>query len=121
MELLIGSVITCVLVAAGWFLFEMIAEGSLGALHGGLSRRAAAEALKAQKIRCGLRAPSGRVHGIGPEWSVGIATLRSGSLSFAPSVGVVGDRQIEVLAVEQIRSQTPPSRSVTRRASSFGL
>jgi hypothetical protein len=55
--------------------------------------------LREGRARCGIRAASGRVLDIGTEWSVGICTISTGRVDFAPRIGIVGDRDIEVLEV----------------------
>lgn len=52
--------------------------------------------LASNRVRCGLRAATGRVLNIGTEWSEGICEITPRHLNFIPSMGVVGDRQIEV-------------------------
>lgn len=57
------------------------------------------------RVRCGLRAVEGRVLNIGTEWSSGVCEVTSGQLRFIPSIGIVGDRKIEVTG---LRAQARP-------------
>ena len=51
------------------------------------------------KVRSGIRASEGRVLNIGTEWSTGICEISPGHLRFVPSMGIVGDREIEVISL----------------------
>lgn len=52
-----------------------------------------------REVRSGLRAVRGRVLNIGSEWSTGRCEVTPGHLEFVPSMGIVGARSIDVLAV----------------------
>lgn len=63
--------------------------------------------LKADSVRCGIRATSGRVLNIGTEWSSGVCVISPSRLAFTPSMGIVGDREIEVLALRRAEKAVP--------------
>ncbi|MBG6054906.1 hypothetical protein IWX81_001317 [Salinibacterium sp. CAN_S4] len=68
--------------------------------------RAADRRLLAQdKVRCGIRASDGRVLNIGTEWSTGVCEISPGHLRFVPSVGIVGDREIDVIDVRMTQER----------------
>lgn len=48
------------------------------------------------KVGSDLRSAQGRVYNIGTEWSAGIATVTAGHISFEPSLGIVGKREINI-------------------------
>lgn len=79
----------------GQVIFEGIGESFVQRL---VSRR-----LRDHAVECDLRAASGRVYNIGTEWSTGIATVTPGHISFEPSQGIVGKREIIVNVAETIR------------------
>lgn len=54
------------------------------------------------RVRSGIRAVNGRVHGMGTEWSTGECELSAGRIVFRPTVGIVGDRDIDALAVHGV-------------------
>jgi hypothetical protein len=51
------------------------------------------------RARCGIRAVRGRTLDIGTEWSAGICSISPGHLGFEPTIGIVGDRAIDVVGV----------------------
>ncbi len=58
--------------------------------------------LRADKARCEIHALSGRVLDIGTEPSAGTCTVRPGLILFSPEFGIVGDREIPVLAISRV-------------------
>lgn len=86
---------------------EWVVAGFLGivapaALERGRDRRMLTEG----RARCGIRAVEGRVHDIGTEWSRGVCTITPGRIRFTPSVGIVGDRDVRVVRIENARERT---------------
>lgn len=79
----------------GYIIGGAIVEGAGKSSRKGRARRLAT----AGELRCGLRAIEGRVYNMGTEWSTGKAIVTAGHLSFVPSMGIVGDRQIDVSAI----------------------
>jgi len=61
--------------------------------------------LYAARARFVVRAVDGRVNNMGTDWSRGVAYLSAGRLHFEPKSGIVGSRQIDVLAM---RADVPP-------------
>jgi len=55
--------------------------------------------LAQRKVRSSIRAVEGRVLNIGTEWSTGVCEIGKGRLRFVPSMGIVGDREIEVIGL----------------------
>jgi hypothetical protein len=51
------------------------------------------------RVRCAVRAVNGRVLNIGTEWSLGSAVVSGGHVMFTPSMGIVGVRSIDILAL----------------------
>ena len=47
-------------------------------------------------MRSDIRAVHGRVYDIGTEWSNGTAMVSTGHITFHPTMGIVGSREIEV-------------------------
>jgi hypothetical protein len=113
MSVLGGSVIGVIVLGFIGLLFDFLFPQALETLRGFLSRMAARESLRDNRVSCGLRAVSGRVYTIGTEWSTGTATLRPGSLTFDPTVGIVGSRQITVTSIG--RWSTAPGNPDTSR------
>jgi hypothetical protein len=64
-------------------------------------RRDDRRAIERHQARSGLRSVQGRVLNIGTEWSTGRCEITPGHLRFIPNMGIVGPREIDVLAVEQ--------------------
>ena len=77
----------------------LVGDGVVGALTGRASRRR----FRDNEVRCDLRATKGRVYNMGTEWSSGLATVTRGHISFDPSLGIVGKREIDVDLVETAR------------------
>jgi hypothetical protein len=71
---------------------SIFGEGVLSAVGERVSKRPFHNGV----IRCGLRAAEGRVYDMGTEWSTGLATITHARISFEPSTGVVGKRDIDV-------------------------
>jgi hypothetical protein len=74
----------------------------LDILFGSITSRRSSNAAKRLFAKQGhvsssIRAVEGRVVDIGTEWSVGVAEVRPGHLSFVPRIGIVGNREIDVL------------------------
>jgi hypothetical protein len=65
----------------------------------GSDRRRDRRLLREGRARCGIRSVKGRVADIGTEWSVGTCEISTGRIRFTPRIGIVGDRDIEVLEV----------------------
>ena len=59
------------------------------------------------RVRCAIRATRGRVLNVGTEWSGGVATISKGRLYFVPSIGIVGDRDIQVLGIRDHEDPVP--------------
>jgi hypothetical protein len=55
--------------------------------------------LREGRARCAIRSIEGRVLNIGTEWSAGTCSISTGRILFSPTIGIVGDRDIEVLEV----------------------
>lgn len=55
--------------------------------------------IAAGRARCAIRAVDARVVGISHEWSGGTCELSPGRIRFSPKIGIVGDREIDVVAV----------------------
>jgi hypothetical protein len=73
---------------------------------GGIGESAIAQnRLREGRVECGVRAISGRVNNIGPEWSLGCGTLTRGHMRFDPTLGIVGVREIEVTDVDGSRAK----------------
>lgn len=70
------------------------AGGSVAERH---ERRKDRRLLAEGKVKCGIRAVKDRVHNIGTEWSVGIALPSAGHFRFIPEIGIVGNREIDVV------------------------
>ncbi|MCU1409646.1 MAG: hypothetical protein JWR04_353 [Rhodoglobus sp.] len=62
-------------------------------------RRTDRRLIAEDKVRCGIRAFDSRVQNIGTEWSTGVCKISPGHLRFVPSMGIVGDREIDVLGL----------------------
>ena len=82
-----------------------ILAGFIGSALGALLIRGVdgetnARLLDDDEVKCGIRALEGRVHNIGTEWSGGTAHLSPGHLRFVPTIGIVGERNIDVISVE---------------------
>ena len=76
----------------------------------GSDRRHDRRLLRGGRARCGIRSVTGRVLDVGTEWSTGICTISTGRIRFTPRVGIVGDRDIEVLEV--LGSDVVPDRDM---------
>lgn len=72
---------------------------------GGDGRPTDRELLAVNSVNSGLRSARGRVLGIGTEWSEGISVIGPDRLHFTPSIGIVGDRDIEVSAVRKAQGE----------------
>ena len=66
--------------------------------------------LREGRARCGIRSVEGRTLNIGTEWSAGTCAISTGRIVFSPTVGIVGDRDIEVL--ELLPSDVAPDQDV---------
>lgn len=64
------------------------------------------------KVRSSIRAAEGRVLNIGTEWSTGVCEISEAHLRFVPSMGIVGDREIEVIGL-RLREDWPDEPLVT--------
>lgn len=82
-----------VLDAIGSFLMHLLPE------RVGNGSRSDRRLLAEDKVRCGIRASEGRVLNIGTEWSTGSCEFGPGHLRFLPSMGIVGEREIEVISL----------------------
>jgi len=60
------------------------------------------------QVRCIVAAAEGRVLNIGTELSVGVCDVSSGHLRFVPREGIVGNRDIDVLALARMDSPPEP-------------
>ena len=78
-----------------WFFAHIIGEVIFGGIVS-LFDRARRPRLAKNVVRCDLRAESGRVYDIGTEWSTGTAIVRTGHITFHPTMGIVGSREIDV-------------------------
>jgi hypothetical protein len=82
----------------GQFAFEAVGTAIVNSGQKSSDRRSF---LKTGTVRCAVRAVEGRVLNIGTEWSLGSARLRAGHLTFTPTVGIVGDRSIDVVTIKR--------------------
>jgi len=82
-------------------LAELVGWGIFDGMRARFAKSAAQKVTATHRVRCGLRAAEGRVYDIGTEWSTGWASVSAGRLEFSPSVGIVGDRSIEITAVRR--------------------
>lgn len=80
------------------FLGDLIAQVLL-AMPWSTGARDDHRAIGEQRVRSGLRAVHGRVLDIGTEWSTGRCEITPRHLRFIPRMGIVGNRDIDVLAV----------------------
>lgn len=86
----------------------------LGGLAGErISRRAQRaqdrKGLTLNRIRCGIRAVEGRVHNIGTEWSSGWCEVGGGHIRFVPTMGIVGERDIDVISLGDVEGDVSNS------------
>lgn len=89
-----------VLEVVGWIAFtilQLIGDVVGGSIAGRVERRKDRRLLAQGKVKCGIRAVKDRVHNIGTEWSVGIALPSAGHFRFIPEIGIVGNREIDVV------------------------
>jgi hypothetical protein len=61
-------------------------------------------------VRCGIRAVKGRVANIGTEWSYGDAAVSPGHITFTPTMGVVGVRELEGIEIDRASIRKPKWR-----------
>lgn len=98
----------------GWLVLEIL----FGSITGRRSSRAAKRLFEKQgHVSCSIRAVEGRVLNIGTEWSGGVAELTPGHMRFVPRVGIVGDREIDVLDIHRgnlAMREVPVSTSPTQ-------
>jgi hypothetical protein len=78
-----------------WFFVHLIGEVIVGGILElfGRSRRSR---VATNEVRSDIRAVGGRVYDIGTEWSNGTAVVSAGHITFQPTMGIVGSREIEV-------------------------
>jgi hypothetical protein len=98
-----------------FLLFEVVASFIGGVIFEGvvrgLSSRATRRRFRNDTVQCDLRSAEGRIYNMGTEWSSGLATVTHGHISFDPSLGIVGKREIDVDLIETARladSRTDP-------------
>ena len=86
-------------------------------------RRRSDERLLSQKqrVRCAVRAASGRVLDFGAEWSHGTASVSVGRVGFSPRAGLFGDREIQVQRLQPLDLDEPSSRSLPKDQAAFVL
>jgi hypothetical protein len=102
--------LTSLIDLAGTFLVFLV-QG-----FAGTSKRTDWRLISQHKVRCAIRAVNGRVPNIGTEWSTGIGEVSRGHLRFVPSIGIVGDREIDVMHLRLIDSQQHKDRRPYRAA-----
>lgn len=82
--------------------FSLLVANTLGYSASGPFQRASDRRLLTKgQVRCELAAAEGRVLNIGTEWSGGVCHLSPGHLRFIPQIGIVGEREIDVLSISR--------------------
>jgi hypothetical protein len=76
-------------------LLDILVEAFLEGREDAKDRRLLAEG----RARCAIRAVRGRTLNIGTEWSGGLCSISPGHLEFEPTIGIVGDRRIDVVGL----------------------
>jgi hypothetical protein len=80
-------------------LIELLSAVLPDVLMSGSERRRDRRLLAENRARCAIRAVRGRVLNIGTEWSAGICSISRRHLQFHPTIGIVGDRKIDVVSL----------------------
>lgn len=92
-------------------LFAILSDFFWWLVPNEIERRNDRKRFLAGEVRCALRAVRGRVLNVPTEWSAGLAVISPGVLLFAPSIGIVGTREVRVLSIRDRDSSVSPRKN----------